>query len=369
MEPGDIVVIDDGTRVHDLRLIEVADHGARDTRAVSVDAAVYAPATVTRRASFTGPAIETGRPLVHFLDLPLLRADDPATCGYLAAAREPWPGGVAFYRAPEASGFVLEAIATASATTGRTLDAFAAQPSGRRVAGSLRVALDSGRLASVTDLALLAGANLAAVANEDGEWELLQFRNATLQAAGIYLISDFLRGQGGSEHAMRAPLAAGAPFVLLDTAVTRAGFTQDDVGLALTWRCGPSNRPIGDDTYVSTTHAVRGIGARPLAPAHLRASRAPGGDITLTWIRRTRAGGDSWETLDVPLAEATELYAIDVISGARLVRTLSATRPSLVYAAADQIIDFGSGPPPPLTFRVAQVSATFGRGIAATLSL
>jgi hypothetical protein len=369
LEPGDTVVIDDGARHHDLRLLEIGDHGARDMRAVTVDAAVYAPARVTRRSDFTDTAVETGQPLVQFLDLPLLRGDDPATCGYLAAAREPWPGGVAFYRAPEASGFVLEAIATASATTGHTLDAFPVQPSGRLVHGSLRVALDSGSLASVTDLALWAGANLAAVGNADGEWEVFQFRNASLQAPGVYLLSQFLRGQGGSEHAMRAPLAAGAPFVLLDAAVTRADLTLDEVGLPLTWRCGPSNRPIGDDTYVGLTHGFHGIGARPLAPVHLRAARADNGDITLGWVRRTRSGGDTWEALDVPLAETSELYAIDVLSGASLVRTLAATQPAVVYSASQQASDFGIGPVPSLTFRVAQVSATFGRGIAATLTL
>ncbi len=371
LEPGDVVTLDDGHRVHDLRLVEVGDHGVREISALGIDQGVYAPALVSRRAASSVPAtVLAGQPLMHFLDLPLLRDDDPGACGYVAAAQDPWPGGVAIYRAPEEAGFTLQAIASAAATTGRTLDPLSSAPSGRAFTGGLRVVLDRGALASVTELAWLGGANLAAVQNPDEEWEVLQFREAELIAPSTYLLGGLLRGQGGTEHAMRNPLPAGAPFVLLDTAITRADLTQDQLGLDLFWRCGPSNRPIGDATYLTLRHAFRGVGLRPLSPVHARATRGVSGDIALSWVRRTRIAGDGWEAVEVPLGEAIERYEIDVVSGTDIIRTITTSVPHLSYAAAEQLADFGTLPAPEsLSFRIAQVSATFGRGIATTATL
>jgi hypothetical protein len=50
------------------------------------------------------------------------------------------------------------------------------------------------------------------------------------------------------------------------------------------------------------------------------------------------------------------------------VRTLTATAPSVLYAAADEIADFGV-PQAHLSVRVAQLSATVGRGFAAAATL
>ncbi len=80
--------------------------------------------------------------------------------------------------------------------------------------------LANGTLASVDDLRLLGGSNLAAIRNADGEWEVIQFREAVLIAPSTYRLSRLLRGQAGTAGAMRVAVAAGAPFVLLDGAVT-----------------------------------------------------------------------------------------------------------------------------------------------------
>jgi hypothetical protein len=62
--------------------------------------------------------------------------------------------------------------------------------------------------------------------------------------------------------------------------------------------------------------------------------------VTFTWIRRTRIDGDSWVG-EVPLGEDSENYAVDILSGTSVIRTLNATQPSALYAAADEIADFG----------------------------
>jgi hypothetical protein len=216
------------------------------------------------------------------------------------------------------------------------------------------------RAQSPADLERTAQA-VAALQNADGGWEIVQFRNAELVAPATYKLSVFLRGQAGTEDAMRTPLAAGARFVLLDGAVARVDMTQDEIGLAYSWQCGPANRPLGDPSYVAATHAFTGRGLRPLSPVHVRGTRSGGGDLAITWVRRTRIGGDTWEGIDVPLGEDSERYEIDILDGSTVKRTLSTNAASVVYTAADQTADFGA-PQASVHVRVTQMSAALGRG-------
>ena len=82
----------------------------------------------------------------------------------------------------------------------------------------------------------------------------------------------------------------------------------------------------------------------------------------LTWIRRTRIGGDNWVASEAPLAEESERYEIDILSGASVVRTLASTTTSATYTAAQQTADFGA-PQPAVTLRIVQLGA-LGRGTA-----
>jgi hypothetical protein len=315
-----------------------------------------------------GPSPIVGQPLVIFLDLPLLRGDEPEHAGYVAAAQEPWPGAIAVYRSPETSGFLLKAVAVAAATTGITLDPLPQAAMSRfDRATKVRVRLDRGALASVSPLALLGGSNAAAIQNGDGEWEVLQFQSAILTAPATYELSLLLRGQAGTEAAMRSPLAAGARFVLLDGALARVDLTPDEIGLAYNWRCGPANRDLGDASYVQLEHAFAGIGLKPLSPVHLRGTRS-GGDLAMSWVRRTRTGGDSWDSAEVPLAEDFERYEIDILSGTTLKRTLTSASPEVIYTSAAQTEDFGA-PQSAVQVRIAQVSAVYGRGTAREATL
>ena len=52
---------------------------------------------------------------------------------------------------------------------------------------------------------------------------------------------------------------------------------------------------------------------RPWSRRHLRAARQPGGDIKISWVRRARWGGDSWERMDPMISERVEIYKISII--------------------------------------------------------
>jgi hypothetical protein len=339
----------------------IGERGLREIEGRSIDPEVYIAPTPRPRDVTEERIVFDGIPHMEFLDLPLLRGDEPPEAGYVAAFQLPWPGSVALYGSPEDAGYVMRARATAPAVMGVTLDSLPPGPIAViDRASRLRVEVSGGELASVTRLQLLAGANAAAIRNEAGGWEVIQFETATLVGTGTYELANLLRGQGGTELEMRAALPAGATFVPLGSEIVRVRLAAGEVGLPLHWRYGPANRDIADRTYAAAIHAFAGRGLRPLSPAHVRASRSSG-DIALSWKRRTRVGGDGWETAEVPLAEDGEAYEVDVLDGGTVVRTIASAAPACSYSAAEQTADFGS-PQSTLSVAVYQMSAAYGRG-------
>ena len=93
-----------------LRVTEIGEHGKREISALSIDPEVYDAVPVKPRSPRTGEPVLSGQPLVAFLDLPLLRGDEPPNAGYVAARQVPWPGGVAIYGSPETTGYALKVL-------------------------------------------------------------------------------------------------------------------------------------------------------------------------------------------------------------------------------------------------------------------
>lgn len=367
IEPGDVVRLDAGAGTRLFRVVETGDHGARDIEARSFDPLVYSAAEGAPRDMRRPDPVTAGQPTVVLLDLPVL-GSATGTAVHVAAAASPWPGALAIYRSPDTSGYSLAGRIPAPATMGRTLSALGRGPVSRRDrTATLTVALDSGTLESVTPIALFGGANTAAVDVGGGRWEVLQYERAELIASDTYRLSGLLRGQAGTEDLIADTLAAGARFVLLDAAVTRLDMTLADFAIPYRWRIGPADRDIGHPDYVERVEAFAGRQLKPLAPVHL-AGRRSGGDVRLSWVRRTRSDGDPWEMAEVPLGEAEERYRIEILAGAAVVRTLTTTAPTATYTAADQVADFGT-PPSTVTVRIAQMSAVAGAGIPATATL
>ena len=223
--------------------------------------------------------------------------------------------------------------------------------------------LYNGACASLDDLSVLGGANALAIENADGEWEVLQYASAALTAPKCWSLTRLLRGQAGTEGAMRNPVAAGARVVILDRALSQLSLKQDEYALAFNYLWGPKGKAISDPSYQGAALQFTGVGLRPLSPVRLRAVWQIG-DLALTWIRRTRIGGDSWDQTDVPLGEDSEAYAVDILDGSgAVVRTLSAASQTVTYTAADIAAEFPSGLPIPFRFTVYQLSAAFGRGV------
>src|SRR5262249_14402893 len=158
---------------------------------------------------------------------------------------------------------------------------------------------------------------------------------AALAAPGRWTLSRLLRGQAGSEGAMRDPVPAGARVVLLDRAPAQLALTQDQVKLPFHYLWGPKGKGLSDPAFQGGVMSFDGTGLRPLSPVHLSAVWR-GGDLILSWIRRTRIGGDSWDQTEVPLGEESEQYQVAI--GARV---FTATSPTVTYTAAEIAADGG----------------------------
>ena len=371
LDPGDEITLDAAGRTRRLRVATIADTEGRRIGAVVTDPSVYEVLSGPERgvSALAAPQI-AGRALLAFLDLPLLTGNEIAHAPHVAAYAAPWPGAVLIYRSAADANYTLDTALATPAVMGELRFDFYAGPTGRWDKGNeLWLTLYNGALSSKPEIDVLAGANTLAIENGNGEWEILQYRDAVLTGPGQWKLTTLLRGQSGTGGAMRNPVAAGARIVLLDRQLPQLGLALDQRALPFFYRWGPSGKAISDPSYQGTERAFSGLGLRPLSPAHPRANwPTVAGDIVLTWKRRTRIGGDSWEQPDVPLGEEREAYEVDILNGPDVVRTLSVTAPTATYTLAQQTEDFG-GQQWSVTAVIYQMSAIFGRGVPRTATL
>jgi len=230
---------------------------------------------------------------------------------------------------------------------------------------TLKVSLITGELSSTTTANLLEGANAAALIKANGEIEVLQFRDVAANADGTHSLTGLLRGRRGTDT-MAGSHGKGEIFVLLTSAAGQV-FQLDlaEVDALRYYRGVSAGMALEEAFTVQLTSTGRSL--MPYAPAHVAADLS-GGDITISWVRRTRVGGDGWAngTGQVPLGEDSESYEIDIIdtgSSPEVVRTLTSSSESAVYTSAQISADFGS-PPATLTVEVYQMSAQVGRGFS-----
>jgi hypothetical protein len=376
LDPGDVVRLDHDDRLAALRLTSVADASARTIEAVRTDASAYGLAPGSDRSPRVSRPVVYGPPAVAILDLPQLHDGMPAHQPLAAVHAVPWPGRIAAWTSPGEDGFTLATTLGRPARMGRLVSPLHAGPTSRFDLGNVAIVdLGYGTLASVTDLALFAGANALAVEAAPGVWEVLQAGVAELIAPGRYRLSRLLRGQRGTEGTIGSPAPAGARVVVLDEALTPLPIPEAMLGLEANWRFGPASKPVVDRAYRQLGFTPEGAGLRPFSVGHVRqpwrTAREPG-DLVAAWTRRSRAlVADSWTAAEVPLAEERETYEVEVLDGAAVVRTLATSTTSVTYTAAQQLADLGAllGPGDTLDLRIYQLSALVARGAASLVTL
>ncbi|MQY41648.1 host specificity protein [Epibacterium sp. SM1969] len=359
---GDVVELD-GARY---RIDRVSIGTAQEVEAVRIAPEIYTPAQVAEEL----PGINRFAPPVPvlplFLDLPLLRGDEVPHAPHVALSARPWPGSVAIYSAAQDSDYRLDEVIAEASIVGESQSVLhAARPGRWDMGAALEVRLYGGSLESINDQAVLNGGNVLAI-GDGRNWEVLQFASAELIAPNTYLIRRRLRGQAGSEAEMLPEWPVGSQVVLLNGVPQQLDLTLDQRRVARHYRIGAARRSYDDPSYVHVVEAFEGRGLRPLSVVHLRADAAIGADLTLSWIRRTRIGGDDWDLPEVPLGEEREAYRLRILRGETLLREEEVSTPNWQYDQAAQVAD---GAMAGDVVEVAQISALWGAGAVTRLVL
>lgn len=368
LTPGDLVrlTLDGRARLVEVTRVEAAEALAVSARGIEPE--VFDAALADDPPGSVALPVASGPPAVMVLDLPALSEAEPVPLQFIAAAAKPWPGTLAIWRSTDGASFEAVAPIAASATFGTLLSPLPPGPLWRFDRHTiLEVALQSSLLVSAAEAEVLGGANLIALIAPERAPEILAFTDAALVDADTYRLSGLLRGLAGTEAAGAEAWPAGTRLVRLDGTLVPVASGVASLGRAFIYRVGPARDDQGSEDATQVTATVSGAALTPLCPVHLRARRTPLG-VALSFIRRTRVAGDGWEALEVPLGEAREAYRVEILSGAAVVRALEVETPSALYAAADEIADFGT-PQAQLTVRVAQLSASVGPGGAVTATL
>lgn len=376
VQAGDVLLVPDGRgRQHRMLVDKRTDTAlvaALDLR--QDDPTAFESEAVTDTGYALSDAV---RPLAptwwQVLDVPLLREADDAPGYYVAMApnkaapTDIWRGAV-FVRSwlPEQ----FEAVATTdeAATLGSTTSALPAWGGLNTMDESTVLTVRvSGQLASTTRDALQADRTVNALLVGS---EVIRFRQADLlgvtDGENDYRITGLLRAQLGTDWAATAGAASGARVVLLGSALRRVTDQASQVGTPAEVKAVSSGLLLSTAAAAAFTNTA--VCLKPLAPVHLRAAPV-GGDLAITWQRRTRLGYRYGGAvgISVPLGEESEAYRLAIYSGATLLRTLDAATPAAAYTAAQQAAD-GLTTGAAITLQVVQRSATVGDGYPATLA-
>ncbi|MFO1152741.1 MAG: phage tail protein [Rhodospirillales bacterium] len=393
LEPTDVITLslNDGT-VLTVRVTAV-DIGVDFTlkvTAVSQEMALYQSAITgdTGLGGVSDAIAVVGGTLALFPDLPLLRDGDAAgdtvhrQYFWAGGYADGWPGAIV-YRSADGVGFSYLAKVPKSQAIRYGLAETALPPPASPWATDTDNALDvvmlrgAEYLASISDDELLGGGNAALLFNPDTSLgEVIQFRDVEALGDDRYRLRTLLRGRRGTDIFCGLH-RSGEYLILLDATAQMVSLPLTDRGALRQFKVATPGQAL--ESVVPKPRRFRGFDLMPYAPVHLTAVAAGSPqDITLSWIRRTRIGGEWMSGLsEVPLSEATEAYEVDILtsaSDATVKRTLTAAAPApgsspgVVYPNAQIVADFGAVPAS-LSVAVYQMSAVVGRGFPRVATL
>ncbi len=365
--PGDAVTVDDRrARVGSLDLLFpnlIALSLAKDDAGAYLSEAVVAdgdtdPSERVRPGAVAYPA---------FLNLPNLGDVKQSPGVYIAAYTydpENWKGAALYRSVDDGGTWDMVAFFEAAAVAGFAQNALGSgETDVIDEVNTLTVSLfdSSESLESAAELSVFAGANSLAVGVYD-RWEVISFLDAAQNDDGTYTLSNLIRGRRGTEHNVGTH-KSGDMVILLSGEVVKFLKVPDElIDTTLDYRMVGNGRRI-------LQAGIRPVaaGAEPLmpySPVHVSGTRNGDGDLTITWIRRSRVEG-GWNRTDVPMLEESEAYEVDILDGSGdVVRTIEAGSASAAYTAAQQAADFGSAQSS-VDVTIYQMSAVVGRGYPA----
>ncbi len=359
LEPADVVQLEVEGKTHLLRLVrtEVKTPGVMEVEAVIENQLLYRRNYAPSSGEGTYSLPPEGEVALQMLDIPSLTQTDTPQLHVAACGTGGRWQGAALYRSDDTGTTFRQSVdIEQQAVLGSVVEALPLAFASLVDRGSsLEVLLLQGELESISEEAVLNGANAALVGDE-----IIQFQTATYLEAQRYRLSGFLRGRMGTEWAM-AEHSAGERFVLLDSLVQAVEVSPSLFGIKRHYKAAAFGQSLESAALVPFTYEARTL--MPYAPAHVRGVRQSDDSLTIQWIRRARVQGQWANGIDVPLDEASEQYEVDILDGGgAVVRTIAGlASPTCSYSAAEQTADFGSVQ---VNVRVVvyQVSQRVGRG-------
>ncbi len=376
--PADVVTVTHRGRTVECRLtrIEEFPDGRRECTAKPTSVAAY---TSTAEGSYplvNGDVLVGLRGLsaAVLLDIPRIVSDQDtfgitaAVYGYSAG----WPGGV-LVRSDDGGatwvgnvGFTSKSeVFTASTVLGAGRSDVVDHSS------SVTVTPDwtGADLFDISWAQLMSLGNLSAFGAE-GRWEIIAFQTATA-AGDDYILSGFLRGLYGSEHAMGLH-EIGDRLVMLDlTTIDYMTLPSSALASPIPYRAATIGDSIANaDEQVAT---CEGVSLKPLSPSYPRGYRHPVTyDWIVSWYYRSRLPVEPFNGVDTPIGEASERYNVEVWNSAytTLIRSFPGlTSAGFTYTFDQQVADTGLPLPETLYLKITQLSTTVGAGYTLQTSL
>jgi hypothetical protein len=203
------------------------------------------------------------------MDLPMLRYEDDTLGMYYAFGfRDGTVTGASMYRSPDELAWEVLGTGNDGPTFGwaATVLPNTASPWTWDETSKVQVALTQGTLDSKTALEVLNWANVALLGDE-----IIQWRNATVLASGLYELSGLLRGRRGTEWAM-ASHVTGERFILLtNDGVYRAPLPMTEISRTAYYKGIPDG---GNwDDAPSNPFVFKGNSLRCFAPVQVKGVR------------------------------------------------------------------------------------------------
>ena len=367
LDPTDIITLntEDATLKIRLNRVDFGGNNVLSIEAVAEDEIVYLSTAAGAGGGLPAiPIAITGPTPLFLMDLPMLRYEDDTLGVYYAFGfRDNTVSGASMYRSPDELAWEVLGTGNDGPTFGwaATVLPNVASPYVWDEAGKVQITLTQGTLDSKTALEVLNWANIAILGDE-----VIQWRNADVLASGLYELSGLLRGRRGTEWATGSHVI-GERFILLsDDGVYRAPLPMTEINRTAYYK-GIADGGNWDDAP-SNILVFKGNSLRCFTPVQVKGVRDGAGNLTISWKRRTRWYGEWQDGVDAPLFEAAETYEIEILSGSTIKRTLTSTTPSLVYSAADQVVDFGAAQGN-VSVTIYQLNSVIGRGRGATATI
>ena len=129
-------------------------------------------------------------------------------------------------------------------------------------------------------------------------YELVQFQNAELIGESTYKLTRMLRGRQGTEWAI-AGHAVGDRFVLISPALYTTAIANNLIGRELYYKGVSVGNSLATTDEEAFTYTGRNL--KPFSPVHVSGSRNSGGDLTISWIRRSRVDSEWRDGVGIPL--------------------------------------------------------------------